>query len=547
MERPALCGPFLFVLTSRIDAWMSRVSQIYFDIISLLGERRFDEAESLAREALMVGGDKLSALIIMARVLESKDEIVGALDHAEAAYALNKSDSGLNALLLRLYSAARLFEAAAPFVDRLKLKSKKTFDECRSIGLFYQGISNVERARHAYRKAELVAESNFEKSSLFRQCFTLALESNAAADVGKYYAELETLGEDDDFIFASWLNSQTLIDPSQAIQQIDSRLAGPSFRQNDRTPLLLAKGNQYARTNQHELAFRFWTDARAGLQVSRFKYVTETDQLNNRKSFYTPELFSGLAHYGHSTNAPVFIMGLPRSGTTLLEQLLKAHPDVDGVGELSRFTNLEEGFLNQYQTASKKLDADAKAGILKAHGREILNAYAVIAQKKNPRIIVEKTPHNFQAAGYLALVFPNAKFLHLHRHPGDCFISSYQNRLNEWHDYVYTQESYAQAYGIQEHYRVLWQQRIPSKVMSVSYEALAQDTEAVMRELLDFLGLPWNEACLNPARSSQSIRTLSRQQARSGVTSRSVARYKSYEQFLTPLFETLKTAMPKID
>jgi tetratricopeptide (TPR) repeat protein len=526
---------------------MSRTTQTSHEINLLIAESRLEEAEDLARKTLKVRFDQLSALVNLALVLESKDEIVEALDHAEQAYALTKSDSGLNALLLRLYSAARLFEAAAPFVDRLKLKSKKTFDDWRSIGLFYQGISNVERARHSYRQAELVAESNFEKSALFRQCFTLALESNIAADVEKYYAELKTLGEDDDFIFASWLNSQTQIDPSKAVQQIDSRLAASTHTQVDLTPLLLAKGNQYARTNQHELAFKSWADARAGLQVSRFNHVAESDQLNKRKSFYTPELFSRVSPFGHSSNAPVFVMGMPRSGTTLLEQLLKAHPDVDGVGELSRFTNLEQGFLNQYQTASKKLETDAQSGILKAHGREILNAYAVIAQKKNPRIIVEKTPHNFQAAGYLALVFPNAKFLHLHRHPGDCFISSYQNRLNEWHDYVYTQESYAQAYGIQEHYRVLWQQRIPSKVMSVSYEALAQDTEAVMRELLDFLGLPWNEACLNPARSSQSIRTLSRQQARSGVTSRSVARYKSYEQFLTPLFETLKTAMPKID
>jgi tetratricopeptide (TPR) repeat protein len=547
MGRPALCGPFLFVLTSRIDAGMSPASQIYLKIKSLLAENRYEEAEVLARKAIKSVGDRLSALVGLAAVLEAKDEIVEALDHAEKAYGLTKTDSGLNALLLRLYCSARLFESAASFVDRLKLKAKKTFEEWRATGMFYQGISNVEKARHAYHQAELLAKSDFEKSTLFCNCFTLALERNSPADIEKYYAGLKALGEDDDFIFASWLNSQTQIDPHHAIEQIDSRLAASKPHQSDRTPLLLAKGNQYARMNQHELAFESWADARARLQVSRFNHVDEADQLNIRQSFYSPDLFSRLSPSGHSSNAPVFIMGMPRSGTTLLEQLLKAHPDVDGVGELSRFTNLEEGLLNQYQTASEKLETDAQAGILKAHGREILNAYTVITQKKNARIIVEKTPHNFQAVGYLALVFPHAKFLHLHRHPGDCFISSYQNRLNEWHDYVYTQETYAQAYGIQEHYRALWKQRLPSKVISVSYEALVQDTESVMRDVLSFLGLTWNEACLNPSGSSQSIRTLSRQQARSGVTSSSVARYKSYEQFLTPLFETLKTTMPQID
>jgi tetratricopeptide (TPR) repeat protein len=522
---------------------MSPASQFHLKINSLLAENRYEEAEVLARKAIESGGDRLSGLVGLATVLEAKDEIVEALDHAETAYGLIKTDSGLNALLLRLYCSARLFESAASFVDRLKLKAKKTFEEWRATGVFYQGISNVERARHAYRQAELLAGSDFEKSTLFRSCFSLALESNSPADIEKSYAGLAALGEDDDFIFTSWLNSQTQIDPSLAIEQIDSRLAASAPRR-DLSPLLLAKGNLYARTNQHELAFNSWADARTGLRVTRFNREVELETLQKRSAFYKADLFSRLSDLGNASHAPVFIMGMPRSGTTLLEQLLKAHPEVDGVGELSRFTNLEEGFLNQYQTASEKLDADAKAGLLNAHGREILKAYTVIAQKKKPGIIVEKTPHNFQAAGYLALVFPNAKFLHLQRHPGDCFISSYQNRLNDWHDYVYTQETYAQAYGIQERYRLLWQQRLSNRVISVSYEELVQDTELVMHNVLNFLALSWNEACLNPARSSQSIRTLSRQQARSSVNSSSVARYKNYERFLDPLFETLKTTMP---
>jgi tetratricopeptide (TPR) repeat protein len=481
--------------------------------------------------------------VAKSRALEMVGDSIEALDLAESAYAQSKTDASLNSLLLRLYSTLRLFENAAPFVERLKLKSKKSSDEWRSVGLFYQGTLQNVRAVHAFRQAEISSKTSEDKADVLRDIFVLALERNDLVELDRSFTKLEQVGHDASPLFASWLSAQRHMDPDQAIALIESRLAGPADSAHDRMALLLAKGIQLARIGQHESAFASWGEARRSEKILHFNITDQMAALKKREQFYRPDHFSRLAPFGHESSAPVFIMGMPRSGTTLLEQLLKSHPSVDGVGELSRFNNLDEGMVNQYYQAPNQLEAAAQQGLLKAHGREILSVYKIIAQKKTARLTVEKTPHNFVAAGYLALVFPHAKFLHMQRHIGDCFISSYQNRLNAWHDYVNTQQSYAQAYAIQERYRSLWSERLTSRFLSVSYENLVQDTEANMRGILNFLGLPWNEACLAPFQSG-SIRTLSRQQARSSVTPSSVARYKPFEHLLRPLFDTLKSALP---
>lgn len=254
---------------------------------------------------------------------------------------------------------------------------------------------------------------------------------------------------------------------------------------------------------------------------------------------FTPELTRWKAALGNPSEVPVFIVGMPRSGTTLTEQICASHPAVFGAGELDKFgilvrsagySHAPNGFL---QKSPQALTAD--------EARSIAASYLDFIQRMSPSSarIVDKMPHNFQLIGMIALLFPNAKIIHCTRDPIDNCLSCFFNSFNEKHGYNTDLRTLGLYY--REYARLMrhWEALLPGRIYECRYETMISDQEAESRRLIDFLGLPWEDACLRFYETERSVTTPSRWQVRQPIYSSSVKRWKKYENKIQPLIEAL--------
>jgi tetratricopeptide (TPR) repeat protein len=253
---------------------------------------------------------------------------------------------------------------------------------------------------------------------------------------------------------------------------------------------------------------------------------------------FTPDAFARRRMKGSSSGLPVFVIGMPRSGTTLTERIIARHPQAAGAGELDRMRKIgvTTGYHDDIGKFLSVLDAMPAQGV-KALGDKYINLLRFFAPTANR--IVDKMPHNFEMLGLIGLLLPEARIVHLRRNPVDTCLSCYQNKLSQWHGYkrdLTTLGLYYREYArLMDH----WRRVLPLKFLDVEYEKLTGDFENEAKKLIAFLDLPWDEACLSFHESTEAVRTLSRHQVRNPIYRSSVGRWRHYENELQPLLSAL--------
>jgi tetratricopeptide (TPR) repeat protein len=246
----------------------------------------------------------------------------------------------------------------------------------------------------------------------------------------------------------------------------------------------------------------------------------------------------GHAIPGHAIpdeRVPIFIVGMPRSGTSLIEQMLASHPAVFGAGELPKLGELaQEARLVPLDSS----DRESNLATLRALGRQYLEHIGKLAPQA--RYITDKMPGNYQYLWLIQLALPNAKIIHALRDPMDTCFSCYALRFTLGHEYSYDLRTLGRKYLRYERLMEHWRDALPpGRILSVSYEDNISDPEREVRRMLDHLGLPWNPACVRFYATERAVRTASAAQVRKPIYASSMARWKHFEQHLAPLRETI--------
>lgn len=261
-------------------------------------------------------------------------------------------------------------------------------------------------------------------------------------------------------------------------------------------------------------------------------------------SNWTADRFVGLKSPRPFGPRPVFIVGMPRSGTTLTEQIIDAHPKGYGAGELGLiselFRDLAKSKINPYETAPDEYDPEKLAEIAKVYREET----AAMAGNDELEVIVDKAPMNFNYLGMIALAFPDARIIHCQRDPRDNCLSCFFQLLNAGHAYSFDLKTCGQFYRhyrrIIGHYReLLADDPIKMPIFENVYEDMVADQEKRTRELLDFIGLDFDPACLDFHKSGRVAITLSNEQVRQPIYKSSTKRFERYAKHLGPLLEAL--------
>jgi tetratricopeptide (TPR) repeat protein len=303
-----------------------------------------------------------------------------------------------------------------------------------------------------------------------------------------------------------------------------------SLPAGEQIDLLFALAKAYEDIGDHERSFR---NLLRGNQLKRqqIRYrVADTRELFSRiQETFTLDLMRGKRGLGDPSSTPVFIVGMPRSRTTLVEQILASHPNVCGAGELKFMTN-----------AVKELDGRVAETLSGVQLRQLGASYVNKTRKLEPNAerIVDKLPANFMYAGLIHLALPNARIIHARRDPIDTCVSCFYRLFSNGNDYTYDLAelgSYYRAYeALMEH----WRRVLPPGVMiEVQYEHVATDLEAEARRMVAHCGLQWDDACLSFYETARMVRTSV--QVRQPIYRSSIGRWRVHERHLGPLIMAL--------
>jgi hypothetical protein len=271
-----------------------------------------------------------------------------------------------------------------------------------------------------------------------------------------------------------------------------------------------------------------------------------TDQIGERiRKVFSPALVGRLQGAGFADVAPIFIIGLPRSGSTLIEQILASHSQVEAThelpegGRLVRFIDRQRIGGRTYPEAVLEFSATALSEIGRRYERETRRY-----RSGKPRFI-DKMPNNFATVGLLALAMPHARFINARRDPRDTCLSCYKQLFARGQSFSYDLMELGDYYV--EYQRMIdhWQAVLPGRVLDVQYESVVADLEGQARRLLEFCGLPWEDACLRYYATERAVRTASSEQVRRPIYGDAIGVWRHYEAELAPLLDVLAPVLDR--
>ncbi len=327
------------------------------------------------------------------------------------------------------------------------------------------------------------------------------------------------------------------------IERMEQALARPGVAELDRVRLLFALGKAHGDFARYEASFQCYAKGNAIRRLG-VNYDPDVTTLNARryKELFTAEFFRERTGSGSAARDPIFVVGLQRSGSTLVEQILASHSSVEGVGELPniRFIAryLQDRVAPQRGTDFPGVLGELDASALKSLGEEYLEGARARRRLGRP-LFVDKEPFNFWHVGFIQLILPNARIVDVRRHPLGCCFSNFTTiflhglaltcRLADLGRY------YADYVELMAHFdRVL-----PGRVHRILYERLVAEPETEIRALLDYLELPFEKDCLEFHRNPRAVNSASSEQVRSPIYDDALARWRNYEPWLGPLKSAL--------
>ncbi|HUA09987.1 MAG TPA: sulfotransferase [Candidatus Acidoferrales bacterium] len=319
-----------------------------------------------------------------------------------------------------------------------------------------------------------------------------------------------------------------------------TELAGdPLLREDDRIELHFALAAACEALGRYREAFAHARIANESKRAT-LDYDPSADAtlLRSLRAMFSPQLARAVRGAGEPDAAPVFIIGMPRSGTTLVEQMLAAHPGVYAAGELDAF----ERALGLFPPiAADPRDTDAFLAELRAALRELGARYLASVQAPAPaQRFTDKMPSNFRFAVAIAAALPNARFVHVLRDPRDTCLSCYMTNFADGQNYAYDLKELGSYYRLYREQMSYVRALLPKGVMlDLEYEALVGDFEAQARRIVEHCGLAWDPACLEFWKVERPIRTASVVQVRRPLSAGSIGRWRHYERELRPLIDAL--------
>ena len=320
----------------------------------------------------------------------------------------------------------------------------------------------------------------------------------------------------------------------------ERHLAGGTLDSETRHLLGHVAGSAWEKLGEYAKSFGAHTRANQAVAIpfDRGDYEQLIDGIID---VFSKDFIADRSRHGNRSELPVFIAGMPRSGTTLVEQIIDAHPNAHGAGEVREIedtaANLQRVLESSEEWPRSALDLDPQ-DITRLAGRYLDSARRTA---RNAKRVVNKSLENYRTLGLVAVLLPRATIIHCHRDPRDTCISCYMSGIMPRpHPYISDLGNLGFAYRHYQRLMAHWKQALPIQILDVGYEALVDDLDGQSRRIIEFCGLPWDNRCLQFHASGRTVRTASYEQVRQPIYRSSIGRYKGFEPHIGSLLKALE-------
>ncbi len=337
-------------------------------------------------------------------------------------------------------------------------------------------------------------------------------------------------------------NLKTYRFSDEELRLMEAQEQGNRLSYQNRIHICFALGKAYEDRKDYHTSFGYYQRGNELKRVqSRYDADQMTAELDNQITACTPALFEKQSGNGYDAPDPIFILGLPRAGSTLLEQILASHSQIDGTLELPNILSLAHRLRRQKQASNDSLYPenlhDLEADQLRAMGQDFIDSTRI--HRQDAPYFIDKMPNNFRHIGLIKLILPNAKIIDARREPMACCFSGFKQLFAEGQEFTYGLNEIGRYYrdyvGLMDH----WDKVLPGAVLRVQHEDVLDDLEGQVRRMLDYLGLPFEQACIDFHQTKRAVRTASSEQVRQPITKASVDLWRRYETHLQPLKDAL--------
>lgn len=500
---------------------------------------RSEEAAEAYRRAIALKPDYEDALTNLGGVLQDLGRPQEAADVYQRACELNPQSARIHYNLgSAFHDLSRHEDAVAAYRRAVALRPDYA-EAYNNLGAELWELDHYDEAVAAYEQA-VTLRSDYAEAYV-----NLAGARQALGQLPLAQASVaEALRADPSSARAWFIHSdlKTFAQDDPDIRRMDALLAQtPATRLDDRLHLEFALGKAWMDAGAPERAFTHLESA------NRLKRATLAYDLDGEIAglaeigrAFSPDEMARLDGAGDQSNLPIFVVGMPRSGTSLIEQILASHPKVHGAGELMTFEERLRQAVGRPDAvaALPQWIASAPKEAIAALGAGYLEAVQSLAD--GAPHLVDKMPGNFQFAGLIALALPNARIIHCRRDPVDTCLSCYSKKFTHGQEFSYDLQELGRYYRAYDALMSRWREVLPpNRFLEVQYEDVVADLEGEIRRLVAFCGLEWDAACLDFHTTRRPVRTASANQVRQPIYRSSVGRWRAYASQLTPLLEAL--------
>ena len=546
----------------------------FAQIQSYVQQGAFSQAAQAAQALLKKSESHPKAFSTLAHIETIKNNPEAAIKLLEQGLRASPANVALRNMLSNSYASAGYFANALKSAQTL-VEIDESFDSLwMLIGLQFKYAQYEDLLRTCQRASSILLETTSSSEALSlpkdmsqkglspkqsspeirqKRAQLELMQGQALRIVGKKHQSIAALKaslENDPSNADAWWALADMKDYSfsdneyQAIQALANE---PSNQGNDNQQRIkytaafaLAKAHEFTKS-PHE-AMALYKQANSLASPARFTPKSIENEFSARAQSYANKNLSTQANNVERSITPIFIVGLPRSGSTLVEQILASHPDIIGTIEQPTLPIIESRAQN---LCVKNHNMSLSSGLAKLTPTELSSlgqAYlqeSAVFRHKASRFFIDKQPFNFRLVGLIHKILPHAKVIDVRRHPLDCGYSLYKQFFHSGVDFSYRLDHIGRVY--QAYFKLMehWETELPAKVFRLKYEMLVHDTETQVRKLLDWLGLDFNEQCLAFHKTKRAIHTASSEQVRQAINLKGIGTYKAVEHELKELIDNL--------
>jgi tetratricopeptide (TPR) repeat protein len=514
------------------------------DAMKLQVDGKLDEARQIVKSVLREDPDNINALNSMGGICMAQDAFNDAEAFLRKAVGLAPDFAFAWSVLSVSLKEQGNFEEAVETLEKALSVEPGNAEWHSSLGNLLLAWGKEERAFDSFEKALAINPTHV--SALHSKGHALKTMGDQDDAIRAYRAAAASrpdLGE----IYWSLANLKTFrFDPDE-VEFMQTQLDSEKLTDDSKLNFCYSLGKYFEDQKDYPKAFEYYTRGgaikRENVIFDPVEYVAQSDKIIE---VFTPEFFEKRAAFGYSDAAPILIVGLPRSGSTLIEQILSSHSQVDGTAELSDLMVLGnktgQNRFDKLKFPESLVDIDADS--IEDLGKEYIER--TFHHRQGAPYFTDKMPNNFPYIGFLHLILPNAKVIDARRHPLDSCFGSFKQLFAKGQPFSYDLFELGQYYNSYIRLMKHWDRVLPGKVLRVQYEDNVADQEVQARRMIEHCGLEWEDQVLRFYETERAVKTASSEQVRQPIYNKSVNSWKRYETELEDLILVLEDVLAEL-